>query len=288
VSVLKLAELQDRTFISSFFRDLLHIELHATSISAQVLRGYDEKSNADAVFVASNTRVFLETKIVSATLTREQTQKHLRDLDGTTEEFQYLVLLTPDDSRSSYIRAYLDTDTSRMKHLEWRRVYDYLSRYELNCTNNVLRSVIKQFLATIKSMIFEQDIAGIISKVSFGDKSGVYADRYLDEMRNGKWDKWNTPKRYKNLDGTGRKLLLYDKERKAITVEVEISKVEQTNEEADYPFSNWFADGSIRVLEPPIDAKIIESMTGFERFTRERAPYRNLTHEQYRELGLHA
>ena len=71
-------------------------------------------------------------------------------------------------------------------------------------------------------------------------------------------------------------------------MEVEISKVEETHEEADYPFSNWFADGSIRVLEPPIDAKTIESMTGFENFTRERAPYRNVTHEQYRLLGIDA
>jgi len=105
-------------------------------------------------------------------------------------------------------------------------------------------------------------------------------------MRDGKWTKWNTPKRYKNLDGTGRKLLLYDKERKAITVEVEISEVEETSDEEDYPFTNWFAQDSIRVLERPIDAKIIESISGFENFTRERAPYRNLTHEQYRELGL--
>ena len=203
VSILKLAELQDRTFISSFFRDLLNIELHAPSICAQVLRGYDVKSNADAVFLASNTRVCLESKIVSASLRQEQIQKHLQNLQKAPEDVRYLVLLTPDDSGSSYIGAYLDTDASHMKHLEWRCVYDYLSRYERNCTNSVLRTVVKQFIATIKSMIFEQDIAGIISKVSFGNKSGVYADSYLDDLRNGKWDKWNTPKLYKNLDGTG-------------------------------------------------------------------------------------
>jgi hypothetical protein len=288
VSVLKLAELHDRAFISSFFKDLLDIELHASPICAQVLEGYDKSSTADAVFIAADTRVFLETKIVSASLRQEQIHKHLHDLHEASEGTRCLALLTPDDSRSSYIGAYLDTDATHMKHLEWRSVYEYLSRYERNCTNSVLRSIIKQFLATIKSMIFEQDIAGIISKVSFGEKSGVYADQYLDDLRNGKWDRWNTPKLYKNLDGTGRKLLLYDKERKAITVEVEISKVEQTNEEADYPYSNWFADGSIRVLKPSIDAKTIESLAGFENFTRERAPYRNLTHEQYRELGLRA
>lgn len=286
VSILKLAELQDRTFIPSFFRDLLNIELHAPSICAQVLRGYDVKSNADAVFLANNTRVCLECKIVSASLRREQIQKHLQNLHKAPEDIRYLVLLTPDDSGSSYIGAHLDTGTSHMKHLEWRRVYEYLSVYENNCKNTVLRSVIRQFLATIKDMILEQDIVGIISKVSFGEHSEVYAHCYLDEMRAGKWTKWNTPRLYKNLDGTGRKLLLYDKDRKAITVEAEISKVEETHDEADYPFTNWFADGSIRVLEPPISAENIESMTGFEKFTHERAPYRNLTHEQYRSLGL--
>jgi hypothetical protein len=286
VSILKLSELQDRTFIPSFFRDLLNIELHAPSIRAQVLRGYDVKSNADAVFLASNTRVCLESKIVSASLRQEQIQKHLQNLHKAPEDIRYLVLLTPDDSGSSYIGAHLDTDTGHIKHLEWRRVYEYLLVYEHNCTNTVLRSVIRQFLATIKDMIFEKDIVGIISKVSFGEHSEVYAHCYLDEMRAGKWTKWNTPRLYKNLDGTGRKLLLYDKERKAITVEVEVSKVEETHDEADYPFTKWFADGSIRVLEPPISAETIESMTGFEKFTHERAPYRNLTHEQYRSLGL--
>jgi hypothetical protein len=135
-------------------------------------------------------------------------------------------------------------------------------------------------------MIFEQDIIGIIAKVTFGEVTGVNASTYLDEMRRGLWKRWNTPKRYKNLDGTGRKLLLYDKERKSITVEVEISKVEETNEEEGYPFSNWFAEDTLKVLSRPIDSDIIESISGFENFTHERAPYRNLTHEQYRLLGL--
>ena len=282
IGVLTLAETEDLTFIPTFFRELLLIEVAAPLTSAQVLEDYPVSCTADAVLTAKNTTLFLETKIVSATLKMEQIQKHLLDLQGAAEESQYLVLLTPDDSRSGYVRGYLDLDAARMRHLEWKRVYEYLSRYQ--CKTRVLRAVIKQYLSTIQDMIFEQDIVGIISKVSFGDHSEVYADCYLDEMRAGKWAKWNTPKRYKNLDGTGRKLLLYDKERKAITVEVEIARVEETNEEQDYPFTNWFAEGTLDVLSKPIGVEVIESIDGFENFTHERAPYRNVTHEQYKLL----
>lgn len=178
VSVLKLASLEDLTFVSTFFKELLAIEITDAVTSFQVLEGYDENSTADAVLTTINTRVLFETKIVSATLIEKQIQKHLSDLKQTIEKRQYLILLTPDDSNSSYV----------------------------------------------------------------------------------------------------------NKERKAITVEVEISKVEETNEELGYPFTNTFAKNKLKVLETPIEAKVIEGIEGFENFTHERAPYRNLTHEQYNEL----
>jgi len=280
IGILKLAEIEDDAFIHTFFMELLNIDVATPLISVQVLEGYEESCTADAVFTAKNTSLFMETKIVSATLRMEQIQKHLSDLQGKAEDFKYLILLTPDDSGSSYIKGWLDIDASRMRHLEWRRVYEYLSRYQ--CKTCVLRSVIEQYLSTIKEMIFEQDIVGIIAKISFGKDSGVYSDCYLKEMRDGKWTKWNTPRRYKNLDGTGRKLLLYDKERKAITVEVEIAKIEETKQEQDYPFTNWFREDTLNVLGKPIGFEIIETIDGFENFTHERAPYRNVTHEQYR------
>lgn len=284
VSVLHLGELEDLDFTATFFRELLNIELSIPILTFQVLEGYDKSSTADAILTAKNAKLFLETKIVSATLRMEQVQKHLKDIQDKAEGLQYVVLLTPDDSRSSYVRGYLDLDATRVKHLEWKRVYEYLSHYQ--CKTRVLRAVIMHYLSTIKDMIFEQDIVGIISKISFGEHSGVYADRYLDEMRVGEWTKWNTPKKYKNLDGTGRKLLLYDKERKAITVEVEIVRVEEANDEQGYPFTNWFAMNTLKVLRSPISAEVVESVRGFENFTHERAPYRNITHEQYRLLGI--
>jgi len=282
VSILKLAELEDLNFNSKFFNELLNIKNFKSINSFKVLEGYDKKSTADAILTAEDTRIFFETKIVSATLREDQINKHLADLNQTTEKHQYLILLTPDDSNSSYIKIFQDIDKIHIKHLEWKKVYDFLLNYQFG--SNIIKEIINQYLSVIKSMIFEQDIVGIIAKVSFGDKSGVYANSYLDEMRSGLWTKWNTPSKYKNLDGTGRKLLLYDKNRKAITLEVEIVKVEETNEEADYPFTNWFAKDKLKIFEVPIEAEIIEKIKGFNNFTHERSPYRNLTHEQYKEL----
>src|SRR6266581_7550996 len=76
-----------------------------------------------------------------------------------------------------------------------------------------------------------QDIIAVIVKIDFGDKSEVYPDKYIDEMKRGEWTKWNTPRKYKYLEGKGKKLILYDRELKALTVEVEIQEVNNTNDE---------------------------------------------------------
>ena len=41
------------------------------------------------------------------------------------------------------------------------------------------------------------DVSAVIVKIAFGDKSEVYPDRYLDEMRRGEWTRWNTPRKYR-------------------------------------------------------------------------------------------
>jgi hypothetical protein len=63
-----------------------------------------------------------------------------------------------------------------------------------------------------------QEMTAVIVKIQFGSKSGVYAETYLDEMECGEWTRWNTPRKYKELQGDHRKLLLYDKSRNGITV----------------------------------------------------------------------
>ena len=117
------------------------------------------------------------------------------------------------------------------------------------------------------------------------------ADAYLDEMRAGKWTRWNTPRQYKNLDGTGRKLLLYDRTREGVTVEAEIERVIETFSEPDYPWTNEIVPRSMKFFDPPIPLKHIRSLEHFQDFgvhRKDRNAFRNLTREQYRLLVRHA
>ena len=66
------------------------------------------------------------------------------------------------------------------------------------------------------------------TRIDFGDKSEIYEDTYLVTMTAGAWNRWNAPGEYKSLDATGRKLMLYDRNR-GITAEVEIRKVNRTD-----------------------------------------------------------
>ena len=89
------------------------------------------------------------------------------------------------------------------------------------------------------------------------------------------------------MDGTGRKLLLYDRTRQGITAEVEIRKVKRIKWARAYPWANIFAPGTLRVFEKPIRLSRIRNMAGFEDFgkhRKDRTAYRNITHEQYRQL----
>jgi hypothetical protein len=283
ISILSLGNIQDPNFVNEFLNRLLRIDTPDEYKYFQVLEGYETKSTVDAQLIGKYSTIQFETKIVSATLRDDQLNRHLEVFANDNHKQQVLVLLTPDDSNSSYIRKYLQINDKIIRHLEWKNVYDYLSQY-ISDKHGVLKSIIEQYLDLIRDSIFEQDIVGIISKIAFGDKSGVNAEHYIEEMRRGLWSRWNTPREYKNLDGTGRKLLLYDKYLKAITVEVEIEKVKQTNEERDYPWSNYFAPNTLVIMEKPIKVECIQQLAGFEKFSKERAPYRNLTHEQYKQL----
>ena len=84
----------------------------------------------------------------------------------------------------------------------------------------------------------KQNIVAVIVKIDFGAKSGVDQKKYLKQMEKGEWDEWNTPRKYKHLDGKGRKLILYDSKQKALTVEAEIQKVEKMKRVKAYPWKN--------------------------------------------------
>lgn len=131
------------------------------------------------------------------------------------------------------------------------------------------------------------EVSAVIVKIAFGDKSEVYPDRYLDEMRRGEWTRWNTPRKYKHLETKGNKLILYDSTRKALTLEVEIQEVKEQNEDPGYPWSNVFTPGTITIYETPIPVESLRQIEGFKNFSvykKDRSAYRNVTAQQYESL----
>lgn len=285
ISILKLSSLEDSNLINHFLKELLGLDFQETWKSFQVLQ-YDRiKSTVDAQIFGENTSIQFETKITTAGLTEEQIERHCRNFESGSTKNKILILLTPDDSKSSYIRKFINLHPSiQIVHLSWIKVYRFFESFYQKTSNVVLKHLVVDYLDSIKTQIFEQDIVGIILKVSFTEKTGVDHTTYIEEMRNGEWIHWNTPREYKNLDGTSRKLLLYDRNLRAITIEVEITKVEKTENEKDFPWTNHFLEDSLIIFDPPIPAEVVTALDGFAGFTREHAPYRNITHEQYRQI----
>lgn len=286
ISVLRLGNIQDRNFVNDFLNKLIDLKTPDEYKYFQVLKGYEDKSTADAALIGNIHHIIFETKIISASLREEQIINHLKAFANVNQKIRKLILLTPDDSKSSFIDKFLHINNIIIIHLEWKAVYDYLEHYISGIDETgVFASIVEQYLDIIRDLIFKEDIVGIIHKVAFGNKSGVYANGYLEQMRRGEWTEWRTPREYKNLVGTSRKLLLYDKILKAITVEVEIEKVLENKAEPRFPWSNRFAEGTLKIIEPPIKIDIIQQIAGFKDFSKNRSPYRNLTHEQYKQLN---
>ena len=215
---------------------------------------------------------------------RERTRGIYR-LQGVAAGYGACVLLTPDDHKSQYIKRILAKYRPRVLHLEWKRVYDFVEKRSVDGKQTIFSELVKAFLERIRECVFEQDFAGVIGKIAF-KKAGIDPKTFLDEMRSGIWTEWGTPSPYKQLDGTGRKLLLYDRERQGITVEVEIKKVVHDQHNKNYPSRNVFATKP-RVFRKPIPVDLIRKLAGFEQFSvypHDLNPFRNITREQYRQL----
>lgn len=284
VSLLSLAAFGHPRLLNQLLSDNLDLPGTFDPINFRVLKGLE--GYADGEISDADFCIWFETKIVSGSLCEKQVRQHLGRLAEKSQERQYLVLLTPDDSGSNYIKGFLEID-SRIRHLEWRRAFELLKPSAERDANTVFSALADQFRDHIRQTIFEQDLAGGILKISFGDKSEVYKDTYLDEMKAGKWLHWNTPRQYKSLDGTGRKLLLYDRTRRGVTVEAEIGKVVETHLEADYPWNNEIVPETIRFFDPPIPLDRLRSLEYFQDFgvhRKDRNAFRNLTREQYHLL----
>jgi hypothetical protein len=278
---------------ASFLRDLIALEPRGEIVSFRVLRGYD--GHADAELCGPDSCIRFETKIESGALDEDQVKRHLKCLEGAPQARKVLVLLTPDDAGSSYIKGLLSSKRvksfcsrdkdHRVTHLEWRRVYDHLGAV---APTGAFSHLVRQFLEQIRDRIFEQDFAGIIQKIAFGNVSEVYPETYLKQMKAEGWRHWNTPRRYEKLDGTGRKLVFYDRTREAITAEVEIESVSKTNESRAFPWTNVFVPGTLSVYRDVIPLDRILTVPGFENFKSGRAANWNVTREQYNQLTRRA
>lgn len=228
--------------------------------------------------------IYVETKIVSDAIDQVQLDKHLAHLKTRSEPAKRLVMLSPDDSNSRYVREFIERDPELVCHLEWKAVYELLSGVEALGAQELFVLLVQQFLDRIQARVFERDHVGIIQTLRFGDDTEIYPDKYQEQLRSGELDHWNTPHEYKQLSGTRRKLLLYDPVVRGITVEVGVERVSEARKEEGFPWTNTFVPETIRFFEPPIGLDRIREVDGLHGFAKNQSPYRNLTHEQYREL----
>jgi hypothetical protein len=220
--LISLLSLSTPEFVKAFFWDLLDHEI-VGNVGTFKVQVSDEHGRPDAELSGEGWCIRFETKIVSGDLgevndRKNQVHRHLRDLKECPGRLRRLVLLTPDDRQSDYIRTIVSKHKPTVLHLEWKRVYDYLDNSLTGQTERVLSQLVRQFLEQIRDWIFEEDFVGIIQKVAFGEWTGIDPDTLLGELRRGERTYWNTPQKYEKLDGKGRKLLLYDGTRKAINV----------------------------------------------------------------------
>jgi hypothetical protein len=291
ITILALSQHDDPEFGKCFFKKLINIDVPKEKYDFKMLRYENETvkkeaSTEDARISAPSFCFYIEAKVVSAALLKEQIERHLTNLGQEHPKLKKLILLTPDDSTSGYINdKFVSLSPHTIIHLEWRKVYKYFTEYVSKSKDSTFCELIRDFIEITRKDIFDQDIAGIIAKIKFGPESGVCQDTYLDEVPT--WADWGTPRRYHWLDGTGRKLLLYDNQVKAITMEVEISKIEEGPVGDPYRFRNIFVPNSARKFNPPISLGEIRKLPKFEIYgvsKKDRQPYRILTRDQYRQL----
>jgi len=194
-SLLTLSTLDGPEFLDSFVKDVLSIVPPQGISTLKVLRGMDG-STADAEMSGPECCIHFETKIESGTLRADQVQWHLEYLKKRTG-LKKLILLTPDDSASQYVDQFVSLDPEQIQHLEWKTVYAFLDQLLTKQNGSVFIRLVQQFLERIRHRVFEQDIAGVIFKISFEKAADVGKATYIEEMANGDWKAWNTPRQAK-------------------------------------------------------------------------------------------
>ena len=184
IAILNLSKFDSPQLVASFLNDELGIVPRGEVDTFRVLRGI--QGTADGELSGESCCIQFETKTVSGTVDPVQIDRHLDKLRLRSESLRRLVLLTPDDTGSRYIQQFRSRDTGLILHLEWKRVYDFLVRYVANRAQCAFSEVVRQFVERIRDAVFEQDFAGVIAKIQFGEKSQVYKDKIpgRNESRN--------------------------------------------------------------------------------------------------------
>lgn len=277
-AILELSQEIDDSFIADFFTNCLQIELPKGKLSFKVL-GDQEGGHTDARISAGKLQFLVESKINPQSLRENQIKSHLKNMKKRDQKLKRLILLTPDSDESFYIKQFRMINQRMILHLSWKKVYEYLKSYVDRRDQSLFVKLVSQYLHTIKARILDQDFIGVIQKISLK----ITSRDYLEEMRKGTWKWWAEPSYCSWLDGPGRKLMLYDPEKKALTAEWEIKKLEK-NMRRKFPYRYIFTPKSLRIYNPPVPLRHIERIEGFETFGKERSPVRNLTREQYDKL----
>src|SRR3989344_3817426 len=281
ISLLKIGSKIDKDTLNEFGL-LADISL-SKKMDFRVLREFE--GTADAEIFDNDSIMLIETKIHSGTLRGEQIKRHLKILDRYNQKNKRLILLTPDSANSYYISQFIKISPKKIVHITWDSIINLLQKSQSK--DIIFSDLVNDYIDEIKEDIFEQDISAVIVKISFGDKSEVYPDDYLDEFKKGEWTDWHTPKKYNELDGKGKKLILYDKD-KGLVLEVEIEKVRKDPQRGvndPYHWSNQFVDKSLNIYKKPIPLSTIKMIPDknnkFLNFDKCSTSHWNLTREQY-------
>ena len=295
-SILELSQCQEREFPRRFFADLLKIDFLQGIESFKVLGGMNTTSQdkrtdnpvitVDGKVTGRDVSLFFETKIKSYTLDDDQNRRHLkRAVYPCHSKLKKLVVLTPDDGCSDFLKQRIAVDPTFIIHLRWMDVRDYLrsaksSRWE----NIVLGKLVEEFVDVINETIEEQDYMGIIQKVAFNENVGLLCPKDCIEQLMKYDEGWGLPKKRNELDGKGRKLLIYSSVPKTVFCEAEVAGCEEDRREASFPWRYQVKPGSVVEFVPPIPLAKIEELPNFKNFGKRRIAYSNLLRGEYKQL----
>lgn len=290
-SLLELSQCEDSSLPRRFFTDLLNVDFPQGIPSFKVLGQMEPRCTVDAQVIGENVSLFFETKIQSYTLESRQIEQHLKAVRQCRSKVKKLVVLTPDDGCSDFIKERTALSPQFIIHLSWAAVRDYLIRESARWKGRVLEGLIKEYVAVINGTIEEQDFIGIIQKVAFNKKTGLSCREHCLTLLMDRDAEWGLPKQRNELDGEHRKLLLYSAEGfeeglKGVFCEAEVAGCEWDDSETDYPWRYRIKPESVNKFTPPIPVTRIEKLPRFEKFRARgvRTPYWNLLRSEYQYL----